>query len=141
MSLRAPMGWTPALLALLFCTTLVPILAANFRNPESLPSAGPAGSAPFNRPQIVEVRAAASPADVGRERLADEKLNDQEPTASQLRRQLDEARKALAELQRRLEEIAGTSEASIRIRDTPPWRTPSCEGGGVPTGLGSTPPA
>jgi hypothetical protein len=37
--------------------------------------------------------------------------SDQEAAAAQLRRQLDEAKKALAEMQRQLEEIAGTNEA------------------------------
>src|SRR5205823_6651966 len=87
-----PVGWTPALLALLLCGALVPIVAARMGPVEPQPAQSSAG------PLVIDDLKSVEP-------------EPQEPTASQLRAQLEEAKKALADMQRRLDELAGTGSA------------------------------
>jgi beta-lactamase regulating signal transducer with metallopeptidase domain len=122
----APAGWTPALFALLLlCGALVPLLAnSEKRRASDLSLADspsliglPSTLNPNDAPLADLVRHPVAPANDSPEFRAQaterEAAPDQEPTASQLRGQLDEAKKALAELQRRLEEISG-GNASTR---------------------------
>jgi hypothetical protein len=80
---------------LLLCGALVPLLANAGTDLERHPAAS------TNDP--IELRGAVE---------EDTPTPDQEPTASQLRRQLDEAKRQLADLQRRLEEMSATNEST-----------------------------